>query len=266
MGWGSPHPMKLIWGDISVFRDFHSYEELEELINLAELSPKLRPVGSPNLNLRCVGKVYNTTLSTAIRFMSNVRRDRINIFKQMSVKNEATGRYAVVVPRGISDTRTWRVYIVNVHRKVFENLGTESGAVIEYRNDVKRTGVSPYGPLAAHSIRKTMNIRVDNTGAFPKEVAVPSVCFEWTRPDSPVLLNLMLEDYREKIGVDRTVEDRDWSKILIGLGDRTQTFRWFSAELWEDMCPGLTLDLTKEDFPMDDQDFVLALMAQMSVA
>lgn len=208
--------------------------------------------------------LYQVTQDT---FHENIRQPKV--YRQETSSGMLSSRYAVVVPALKTCKQSWQTYIIDYDRPraSFVNLGSTNGAIIENHVELRTTNRRwTYTPLA--EIKKSFTIRVNNGSGklcWDFQTPVPVFSREWINPEGTVAINLRLIAYREQVVGDEI--ERSYDRALVDIwhgSDISEIIRgkrqWKSLEAWERECPGLVLDMTREDFPLSEQDTIFAIM------
>lgn len=222
-------------------------------------------------------------------YNNNAWTDQPKVYVQQKTNGMLGTKMAVITPSAASPRgMVWQTYIVDADslgklRYKFVNLGPKNGAIIENRLTTQRAyqphpvgkwSARPYQPHPTASLDNLytsttlFTIRVNNgTGLTDyMKTPIPELHREWVTPEGSMALYVRLHNYTET--PDGEIAYRNPMVALCYLRDMKapKDVLWRKLSTWEKVIPGITFNLSRPEFPLDEQDrlFVMNEMSRLA--
>lgn len=244
--------MKIIHDDFSL-RDTKlqgndpllSYAELIEIIDWALTNPINRvvvtPKGNPLSHHTLKGgasKVFSQGLGLSM--VAGMQ----HVYQLKLAGGMLSQKFVVTTPvrHDVAPDFRFRTYHLDRGIGRLVNIGPLNGAITE----TKYTRMLNYKDPT-----QVFTIRVNDSKSFDPTMATPVLFRHWVCDRTQRKLNVKFTKYRE------TATGPEYEDFHMGLQNMG-----IKQELWWDTyAPGMTLDMTRPGFPLDDQDMTIAIAA-----
>jgi len=244
--------MKIIHDDFSL-RDTKlqgndpllSYDELIEIIDWAMTNPinhvVVSPRGNPVSHHTLKGgasKVFSQGLGLSlVKGMQKVYQVKL-------AGGMLSQKFVVTTPvrKDVAPEFSFRTYHLDRGARRLVNIGPMNGAITETRYTRMMNYKDP---------TQVFTVRVNDSKDFNPTMATPALFRNWTCEQTGRKLNVKFTKYRE---TNQGPEYENFFMGLQGMGIKQESW-------WDTFVPGMTLDMTRPGFPLDDQDMTIAIAA-----
>lgn len=269
--------MPIILDDFKLSGTILPIERICEIIQQAEdeygsdfiLPNKVGRPGVPELRLT---KSYH---AASQKYSNNRDLAQPKVYRTKTNDGFINTKRLVVVSSPIRK-RHWQSYLVDVdptgpHRFKLVNIGPKNGAITEnfassqpswtaQNTGYYRREKEPQQRPDALRCFQTMNVRVnDGTGIINMiDTPIPTIDREWITPEESMRMYMRLVNYTELAGVS------EYCKMLVAFcpimddEKKPKRLRWRSLQMVERDLPEVVIDLTRPDFPLNEQDRIFA--------
>lgn len=222
-----------------------TYDELIEIIDRALSNPVNRVVITPQGNPLC----YHVLTGGAHKVFSHglglsVTTGMQNVYQLKLAGGMLSQKFLVTTPvrRDAAPDFRFRTYHLDRGIGRLVNIGPVNGAITE----TKYTRMLNYKDPT-----QVFTIRVNDSKSFDPTMVTPVLFRHWECDRTQRKLNVKFTKYRE------TATGPEYEDFHMGLQNMG-----IKQELWWDTyAPGMTLDMTRPGFPLDDQDMTIAIAA-----
>lgn len=267
--------MTLILDDFKLRDSIHTIDEICDIIGEARDAYDGVPLSSGAKGKDGVPELRKARSlhSASQKFNNNSRATKPKVYIQQTSNGMLGTRMAVITPTVIPNSSgRWQSYIVDADslgklRYKFVNLGPKNGAIIENRltsvrafqpHQWQRRKIQPDFESA-----KMFTIRVNQSTGLTDYMKTPvtELQREWVTPEETMVLYMKFNNYTED--EDGNVGYRNVFASICPLRDgmAPADITWRNVNTWAKMIPVITFDLNRPDFPLDEQDRVMAMAA-----
>ncbi len=222
-----------------------TYAELIEIIDRALANPVNRVVDTP----QGTPLSYHTLRGGAHKVFSqglgmSMTKGMQRVYQLKLAGGMLSQKFVVTTPvrhDAAPETR-FRAYHLDRGIGRLVNIGPINGAITE----IKYTRMLNYKDPT-----QVFTIRVNDSKDFDPTMVTPVLFRHWVCDRTQRKLNVKFTKYRE---TDQGPEYDDFHMGLQNTGIKQELW-------WDTYAPGMTLDMTRPGFPLDDQDMTIAIAA-----